>query len=166
MLGVPASAILDARVDAADLLGARARQLGERLAGATSSKSAARELESAMIAWALARNPIDRLIERAVAALRTTSGATPVAALANDLGTTERQLNRRCVAAIGYGPKVLHRVLRMRRFLTLAGAPSAPGLSALAAHAGYADQAHMTRDCLELTGLTPARLRGRRITSG
>jgi AraC-like DNA-binding protein len=31
-------------------------------------------------------------------------------------------------------------------------------LARLAADLGYADQAHMTRDCVRLTGMPPARL--------
>lgn len=166
ILGVPASAIVDARADGADVLGTRALLLCERLAATASSVEAAREIESAVIAWLPASAPSNRLVEGAVAALRVGGGATPVARLAKALGASERQLNRGCVAAIGYGPKLLHRVLRLRRFLELAAAPSAPPLSALAFDAGYADQAHMTRDCRELTGLSPARLRGRRVTSG
>ena len=90
--------------------------------------------------------------------LRTAPAATPVARLAAELGTSERQLHRRCVAAIGYGPKLLHRVLRMRRFLALAAAPGAPGLSALAFEAGYADQAHLVRETRIMAGVTPSAL--------
>ena len=166
ILGAPASAIVDARVDAAELLGERAHRLVERLVDARSPAGAVRELEMAIMAWRPAGPPSDRLIEGAVAALRAAPATTPVAQLARELGTSERQLNRRCVAAVGYGPKVLHRVLRLRRFLVLAAVPGVRGLAALAAEVGYADQAHLARDCLALTGLSPARLRGRLITGG
>jgi len=36
--------------------------------------------------------------------------------------------------------------------------PAPPDLAALAARVGYADQAHLTRECSALSGLTPARL--------
>ena len=38
----------------------------------------------------------------------------------SDLGVSERQLRRRFVDAVGYGPKTLARVLRFQRFLALA----------------------------------------------
>jgi AraC-like DNA-binding protein len=74
--------------------------------------------------------------------------------VAGDLGVSERSLLRRCTAAVGYGPKTLERVLRFRRFLAL-GQASAAGLALLGARAGYADQAHLTRECVALSGLTP-----------
>jgi hypothetical protein len=54
----------------------------------------------------------------------------------------------------------LHRVLRFRRFLAAAGRTERPDLAALAVTTGYADQAHLTRECNELAGTTPARLLG------
>jgi AraC-like DNA-binding protein len=86
-----------------------------------------------------------------------------VAALGDALGISERQLRRRFADAVGYGPKTLARVLRFQRFLALAAgddpAGSARGdLAGLAYAAGYADQAHLTRECRQLSGRTPAAL--------
>jgi AraC-like DNA-binding protein len=78
--------------------------------------------------------------------------------LAAAIGFSERQLRRRFLAAVGYGPKTLQRVLRLRRFL--AADTGFAGLAAAAAGAGYADQAHLARECRALTGLTPAQLAG------
>jgi transcriptional regulator GlxA family with amidase domain len=75
----------------------------------------------------------------------------PVAATADELGIGARQLHRRSLAAFGYGPKTLARVLRLQRALTLArsGLPFAE----TAARAGFADQAHLARDVRELAGM-------------
>ena len=71
----------------------------------------------------------------------------------------ERQLLRRCRAAAGHGPAALRRVLRFRRFVTRIDAgPGGPDLARLAADTGYADQAHLTRECVRLAGLPPAAL--------
>ncbi len=72
---------------------------------------------------------------------------------------SERQFRRRCLAAAGYGPKTLHRILRFRRFVARIDAADAPAdLSRIAAEAGYADQAHLTRESVRLAGLPPAAL--------
>jgi AraC-like DNA-binding protein len=83
-----------------------------------------------------------------------------VGALSRALAISERQLLRRFDAAVGYGPKTLDRVLRFRRFLSLAPevASGDDGLARLGAELGYADQAHLSRECVRLSGLSPARL--------
>jgi AraC-like DNA-binding protein len=61
-------------------------------------------------------------------------------------------------------------VLRFRRFVSRIdasvqmprGRPGTQDLAALAAQAGYADQAHLTRECRALAGLTPAALASQR----
>ena len=80
--------------------------------------------------------------------------------LAQALGISERQLRRRFHQAVGYGPKTLDRVLRFRRLVSQARAVSSGeiDLARVAADLGYADQAHMTRDSVRLTGMPPARL--------
>jgi AraC-like DNA-binding protein len=98
-----------------------------------------------------ALDPLTRLAAVAMAA----PGAR-VDALGRELGLSERQLRRRFADAVGYGPKTLARVLRFQRFLALAR----PGddLARLALSAGYADQAHLTRETRRLAGRTPREL--------
>lgn len=79
-----------------------------------------------------------------------------VAELADRLGLTVRQVHRHCVEEFGLPPSVLRRVARLHRAARLhreGGAGS--GLAGLALGAGYADQAHMSREIRALTGLTP-----------
>jgi AraC-like DNA-binding protein len=170
VLGVPASELLDQRVEASAVVGAeRAARLSQRLSdrlgsmpdGANSPSSLralAAVLEDAVAGWLPGSAGPDRLVGAAVAALGTPGVTRPVATLADRLGVSERQLHRRCVAAVGYGPKTLDRVLRFRRFLALAAAHPQAGLARLAADAGYADQPHLNRECLRLAGSTPAAL--------
>jgi AraC-like DNA-binding protein len=77
--------------------------------------------------------------------------------VAAEIGLSLRQLRRRCHAAVGYGPKTLQRILRFQRFVSRIDRDRAD-LAALAAETGYADQAHLTRECVSLSGLTPAAL--------
>jgi transcriptional regulator GlxA family with amidase domain len=92
----------------------------------------------------------------AAAGLLATEPGQTVASLADWLGWDTRRLHREFVAGCGYGPKTLQRILRVQRALRLAhAAATAPRLADVAAVAGYADQAHMTRDFRALTGFTP-----------
>ena len=84
--------------------------------------------------------------------VRAAAAGTPRHAL----GIGDRQLRRRFLDAVGYGPKTLERILRFQRFLRLAQDDG--DLARLALDAGYADQAHLTRECTRLAGLPPAAL--------
>ena len=82
---------------------------------------------------------------------------TSVAEAARRVYLSERQLRRRFDERIGYGPKTLQRVLRFQRLKGMLERPDAD-LARAALTAGYADQAHLTRECNELAGLTPSAL--------
>jgi AraC-like DNA-binding protein len=75
----------------------------------------------------------------------------PVGVVAERCGLSPRQLQRRSNTAFGYGPKTLHRILRMQRAVALAraGRPFA----AVSAAAGYADQAHLAREVRAMAGV-------------
>jgi AraC-like DNA-binding protein len=89
----------------------------------------------------------------AAAAPRVADGEQ-VAALAREFSITERQLRRRFHAAVGYGPGTLARVLRFRRFLSLLDG-GRNDLAGVAIDAGYADQAHLSRESRRMAGLSP-----------
>jgi transcriptional regulator GlxA family with amidase domain len=97
--------------------------------------------------------PPDPVLHALVTAL---DAGRPVAATADELGLGARQLHRRSLAAFGYGPKTLARILRLRRALVLAGA-GVP-FAETAVRSGFADQAHLARDVKELAGVPLGRL--------
>jgi AraC-like DNA-binding protein len=152
VLGLPLSELRDQRVALADLLPAAAKRLPATLEPAL---AAARLLDAT--GRLVAAGTPDPAMTRAAALLR--DPAARAEEVARDVGLSVRQLRRRCHAAAGYGPKTLQRVLRFQRFVRMVDAPEGPPDLALAATAaGYADQAHLTRECGELSGLTPAAL--------
>lgn len=144
VLGVPARELRDRRVELTDLWPVgEVRRLEGRVARAARAGTALEE-----IARERANAP-DPLLTALVTALEE---GRPVAAIADELGLGARRLHRRSLAAFGYGPKTLARILRMRRALALAG--EGVSYADTAARAGYADQAHLARDVKEFTGLT------------
>jgi AraC-like DNA-binding protein len=157
-LGLPLSELLDLRVDARDLLGARADALSERLAAVATAESRTHLLHQAVHAWLPGAAAADARIAAVVAQLREPAATLSIARLAASVNLSERQLHRRCVAAVGYGPKVLQRVFRFKRFLALGMQHPGRPLAELALDAGYVDQAHMNRDCRALAGVAPGRL--------
>ena len=136
--------------------------VGGALAGAAVAErsvlaSRARLLER----WLLSRGPdpgarADALVVSALQWIHESRGSIRVRELERRLGTSERTLGRRFAAAVGLSPKEASRVTR---FLCVARTlEREPGaiLAQVAAAAGFADQAHLTRDFAELAGITPA----------
>ncbi len=159
--GLPAVELRDARVDA-DCLWAEAGEVAGRLAETTSIAGARAVLEAAVTARLEAADlSPDPLVELAAGAWRADPASLPASALAREAGISSRQVHRRFVAAVGYGPKYLQRVLRLQSFLARCSEPDA-GLAELAARSGFADQAHLTRETGALAGRTPAQLRATR----
>ena len=146
VLGLPLDAIRDQRVPLAELWGPAAEELAERVAVSDRPDAAlARAIQQRVTA------PPDRTAAAIARQLEFAAGPGVVSDVADDVGVSERQLQRRCRNAFGYGPKTLHRVLRFQRALRLARAGGR--LADVAAVVGYADQAHMARDTRRLAGV-------------
>lgn len=144
VLGADDAARLDAALAAA-APGARPALL-RRWAGARIASGAARDPAVAAVADALSMDPTMR-----------------VAALADRVGYSERQLRRRVQAEVGYGPKLLARVLRLQRVLRLAREDRSGALSLadLASVGGFVDQAHLSHESADLGGVPASVLLGR-----
>jgi AraC-like DNA-binding protein len=146
LLGIPADALRD-RSHALDELWSSGdvRRLTARVADAPAA---------ALTRWAYERLAACAPDPLGARLLALADRGAPVSVMADRLGLSERQLHRRCSVLFGYGPRHLTRVLRLQRAL------AAPGsLAEVAAVAGYADQAHLSRDARDLAGATPTELR-------
>ncbi len=159
---LPVSELVDLTVASDELLGREARVVGELVAGSPSPAAGLALLQRQVMGWLAEATDPDPLVAEAVQRLMPWRDGE-VGSLRSRLGISERQLRRRCRDSVGLGPKVLHRLLRFQGLLALAQQalaqgrePAGDGLAVLAAEVGYADQSHLTRECLRLTGQTPA----------
>jgi AraC-like DNA-binding protein len=156
LLGVPADELRDRTVNLDELWpGRQVRVLTEQV-----EADPAATLE----AWVVTRAACcdqDPLGPRVLAMAK--AGA-PIAAMAERLCISPRQLHRRCLPAFGYGPKHLSRIMRFQRALeeVRCGVPVAQ----VAAAGGYADQAHLSREVRALAGTTPRGLLGDAYADG
>ena len=102
-----------------------------------------------------ATNPSHARALQALRWLRQHPGA-PLHALSAALALPERTLRRDMLAAVGLPLRSLAGILRFQRAMALLQGGALPSLAHLAHEAGYADQAHMTRQFRKLGGFTPA----------
>jgi len=155
LLGLPAHELVDMHVPLEAIDTRPAAALSRRLAALSDPGQAFGTLDRALAELADRADGLDALVRGGTRLLDEPE--TTVGHLAGELALSDRQLLRRFRESVGYGPKTLQRVLRFRRFLAELQKGSG-GLAGIAASTGYADQAHLTRECRELSGYSPAAL--------
>jgi AraC-like DNA-binding protein len=146
------SELRNRRVDLSDLR----PDLAAKLSGDLSPVDAAGQL-LVVVGTAVESGPPDPLVRQATHHLADPLGT--VDEVSQEVALSGRHLRRRFHETLGYGPKTLQRILRFRRFLGSIGRGDLD-LATAATQAGYADQAHLTRECSRLAGMTPTALIG------
>ncbi|MCP3018525.1 DUF6597 domain-containing transcriptional factor [Cupriavidus basilensis] len=178
-LGLPMSEIVGSQVELADLWGARGREFAGRMEEAAVAGREVEVFQSQLARTALSVDAPSREAAAIFALVQANAGMAgeTIPLLLRQLGLGERTLRRRSVEHFGYGAKTLERILRFQRALSLALAQESTqraggragnragradrsdfGLAALAADAGYADQAHLSREIQSLCGMTASAL--------
>jgi len=158
MLGLPASELVNQNLPIATLGGAMQHIQLDRVLD-QSNPAARRSVLAQVLRASMDRSaPFDQAVLAAIEWLsRRPHGR--IDQLSHWIGISERQLHRRFSAAVGYGPKLFQSVLRFQRLLKTARETSAQqSLADLSSSAGYADQAHMTREVRRLADIRPTLL--------
>jgi AraC-like DNA-binding protein len=159
LLAVPADELVDQIIPFTDA-GGEESDLPAQLAQAPGPDAALQLLQLELVRRLARTAPADSLVAEAVRRLMPWR-PTGISQLTEDLAISESQLRRRCLAEVGLAPKTLQRTLRFQGYLALAQSmPPGSRVADLAAEAGYADHAHLGRECLRLTGQTPRELLG------
>jgi AraC-like DNA-binding protein len=158
VLGVPADELTDLRVPLDAVWDpVRVRRLTDAVAAAPRSGAA---LETLAVGCRAEPDERSALINAVVELARA---GCPSVAIGERIGLSARQLQRRSVAAFGYGAKTLHRILRMQQALTLIR--QGVRVADSAARSGYADQSHLAREVKDLAGVTVTQLTARGANS-
>jgi AraC-like DNA-binding protein len=166
-----AAAFIDARADELTdregelhaLTRAASFCLAEQVAQATDSAERARIVADFLQDRRSRLRPIDLRVRRAVAQLRAGAGRVAIAKLAQQVGVSERQLERLFREQQGSGPKRFARVVRMQAAVAQLECETSYR-AARALQAGFADEPHLVREFRALTGVTALQLfRERRV---
>jgi AraC-like DNA-binding protein len=123
--------------------------------------------------WLRSRIDTDRSrvrpeLVRAWQVIERSGGQCGVAELAREVLLSPRQLRALMVTELGVSPKQLCRQFRFDGVIARLAA-GRDSLAAIAAQAGYADQAHLSREFREMAGCTPTRWlaeEGRNVQDG
>ncbi|WP_149260007.1 AraC family transcriptional regulator [Actinomadura sp. K4S16] len=157
LLGQPMHTLSNEFVDMGVLLGAASAHLAERLAGAYSWTQRFDVLNNALAAL-LAAGPVpDRAVRWAWQRLKASAGAVPIAGLAEEVGWSRRNLERKFLQQVGLPPKTVARIFRFERAVGLLSEADR-SLAEIAARARYSDQSHFSREVFAFTQRTPTEL--------
>ncbi|MEU8621887.1 helix-turn-helix domain-containing protein [Streptomyces sp. NPDC048623] len=148
----------DVLTDPEDVLGARCRTLGERLADAPGWVERFALLDETLLAWtadAAPEHTVAPAVLEAWRLLHQAQGHMRIREVADRTGWSLRHLESRFREQIGLTPKRLARVLRLRR--AVGELTAGRGAADAAAVCGFFDQSHLGREFNALMGMPPGR---------
>jgi AraC-like DNA-binding protein len=152
LLGVPAAALRDVVAPLESIAPALDASLRSWADAYRDGRAAAPELDEVLLA--ALRPRCDRLV-REIAEVLSAPSAPPISSLATSFELSRRQLDRRFGDAMGRSPRELRRLARFARAWRIASEGRVQSWAALAADAGYFDQAHCNHDFRALAGASP-----------
>ena len=158
LFGMPAGPLARETLHLSDVVGgAAASELVERMRDASRWRDRFAVLDEVLGRLA-SKRPSARPapdLDWAWRRLLAAGGQIGVRELAAELGWSRRHFSERFRTEFGLSPKTAARVVRFERARELFEAQGGRGLALVAAEAGYADQAHLTREWRDIAGCTP-----------
>lgn len=167
LVGRPLADMKNEAVALEDVFGREARWWTEPLADAP-NWDARFDLIDALLCARLAQpSTIPAGVRCAWHRLRASHGHTPIGAIVEEVGWSQRHLIDRFRHELGIGPKKLARILRFGGVVrALKQARGPVSIADLAASSGYYDQSHLHRDVRAFAGTTPAALAASLLPDG
>ena len=157
-LGLPMAEIIGQAVPLADLKGRWAVEVAASIGDTAPAQRLQRMAQCLQLRMGAAA--LDTPAQRAHALFQALArGNATLDDMAAHLSLSPRSLRRFSQSQFGYGVKTLERILRLQRFLRHSRALPQHSLAMLAVEAGYADQAHLSREARELASTTARQLR-------
>jgi AraC-like DNA-binding protein len=98
-------------------------------------------------------------VDEALEMIDASRGSIAIETIAKRVGITRRHLERQFKEYVGLRAKHIARIARIHSALDLLQRQPELSGAEIAAACGYSDQAHLIRECQELAGQTPKRLR-------
>jgi AraC-like DNA-binding protein len=159
--GIPMSELASRMVTLDDLGDRDILRLGEQL-GAEPDWERRLDITEHFVAARLRRAPgADGAVNRAYRHILASRGTVRMSRIARELGWSRKHLAARFHREFGLAPKSIARIARFQNVLSQArarsvGCADSVGWADIATACGYADQAHLTREFLEMSGTTPS----------
>lgn len=158
LLGMPARALWNLSLELDEVAGPLGRELWERLQEPAGWKERFAAVDD-VLCRLLRDTALEPALGRSWQLIASSGGTAPVGEIARAIGWTRQHFARRFADEFGLSPKLAARVVRFDRARRmLQQTPAFVSIAQVAAVCGYYDQAHLTRDFVELAGCPPGRL--------
>ena len=154
LLGIAPAPLRDRVAPLEEMAPELGRKMSRELEPVKTSERCFAIMERHLTGLARGAEAIDQVVTSAAARLLEADGNARIADTAEGIGLSERQLRRRFYRAVGLTPKEFARAVRIRCACIRIAAPERAGLAAIAHGAGYADQAHLSREFARVFGST------------
>jgi AraC-like DNA-binding protein len=154
LLGLPAAPLAQGVWPLAEIVGRRADELTDRLAGASGPEGRAQVVETVLAEWAVDED-YPAVVDAVWRRLAGSAGRLTVTRLADEIGVGRRHLGQVVRAELGLTPKTVARILRFGQARRCLRSGPKASLAQTAVTCGYFDQAHLTNDWKQLAGCTP-----------
>lgn len=158
LLQMPAAELWDLSFESAEVMGPAGDELWERLQCAQGWRERFAACDRVLLNC-LSEQSVAGQLSRCWQRILAAGGNLAVGRLAEEAGYSRQHLTRLFRQEFGLGPKLASRVVRFERAERTLRSPSA-SLAGVATACGYADQAHLGREFVELAGCTPGELLG------
>ncbi|HLA12888.1 MAG TPA: helix-turn-helix domain-containing protein [Pyrinomonadaceae bacterium] len=151
---LPLTHLTDRVVSTSDIWRVSSNELEDRICSPGTDQDRMRVIEGFLLR-AFSSTSARPLFESAVSRILQTRGQQRIKELAEELGSSTRQLEREFRAAVGLSPKAFARIARLQNLLHVLGENKLREWANLAVSVGYSDQPHMTREFREFVGQSP-----------
>jgi AraC-like DNA-binding protein len=155
VLGVRAGELASLVVGLDDVMGRRGRDLTEQLSCAHNWSERFDILDEVFAHRLADQSELPGQLAGAWRQLVASGGAARIDAVAAEIAWSRRHLAERFRLEFGLTPKVAARVIRFDRARRMLEHPNTVSLAMVAAQCGYHDQAHLSREWLNLAGCPP-----------
>jgi AraC-like DNA-binding protein len=165
-LNMPADAFHDKNVSLDLIWGAMVRNLRDRLRSANDPAEKFRVLEAALLEHLNERLHLNTAVRYALQEFRRTPGIPRIRELALEAGVSRRRFSQLFREQIGLTPKLYCRLQRFQNTLKLIASGPSVDWAQLALAAGYCDQAHLSHEFHDFSGISPSTYLASPLPSG
>jgi len=130
-------------------------ELLQNMRASNNFAEALKAYESFLRSLEVKRGDVDGEVAVACELIEKSKGQAKIAETAAAVGLSVRQLERRFRRVTGFTPKQFARLRRLRATAVTLADDKETGWATRAAEMGFADQAHLTREFVRLTGRSP-----------